>query len=86
MELDILELTLKYNRYTTFCLLDEPIPNNGRFSILDTGRTLRITHVTHADRDVYVCRAESAAGRMEAQAELEVASQSKCSDQSDVKV
>ncbi|XP_052775467.1 peroxidasin homolog isoform X2 [Mya arenaria] len=55
---------------------NQPIPNNGRFSILDSGRTLRITQVERSDRDVYVCRAESAAGRMEAQALLEVSSES----------
>ncbi|XP_052240639.1 peroxidasin homolog [Dreissena polymorpha] len=54
---------------------NDPIPNNGRFTILDSGRTLRISRVEAADRDVYVCRAESAAGRMEAQAELQVSSQ-----------
>ncbi|XP_053395477.1 peroxidasin-like isoform X2 [Mercenaria mercenaria] len=53
---------------------NDPLPNNGRFQILDSGRTLRITRIETSDRDVYVCRAESAAGRMEAQAELQVSS------------
>lgn len=52
-----------------------PLPNNGRFEILDSGRTLRISQVSRADRDVYTCRAESAAGRMEASAELLILSE-----------
>ena len=53
----------------------EPLPNNGRYQILDSGRTLRISHVQMSDSDVYVCRAESAAGRMEAQADLQIIAQ-----------
>ena len=59
------------------CFVDGPMPNNGRFQILDSGRTLRISHVTRADRDVYTCSAESAAGRMQATAELLILSEGK---------
>lgn len=52
-----------------------PMPNNGRFQILDSGRTLRISQVTRSDRDIYTCSAESAAGRMEATAELNILSE-----------
>ena len=51
------------------------MPNNGRFQILDSGRTLRISQVTRADRDTYTCSAESAAGRMQAFAELSILSE-----------
>lgn len=61
--------------YSIVSTSDNPLPNNGRYEILDSGRTLRITRVQSSDNGVYVCRAESAAGRMEAEAELQVSSQ-----------
>ena len=68
----MLQLKFVVLPYSLFPLADDPIPNNGRFDIRDSGRTLRITRIQPADSDVYVCRAESAAGRMEAEAELRV--------------
>ncbi|KAL5015945.1 hypothetical protein ScPMuIL_005534 [Solemya velum] len=54
----------------------EPLPNNGRFQILDAGATMRINHIEVQDRGVYSCLAESSAGSNVVRATLEVTPQS----------
>lgn len=51
---------------------NEPLPNNGRFEIIENAQVLRIIRVRFSDRGLYICRGENTAGRRETTAELAV--------------
>lgn len=51
---------------------NDPLPNNGRFEIIENAQVLRILRVRFSDRGLYICRAENTAGRRETTAELAI--------------